>query len=234
MLKNTLINRKATIKVARALEELNQEVLFVGGAMVSLYIDDIAAEDIRPTKDIDITFQIATEGKLEQLRENLIRKGFIQTHEDDVICRFRYDDIMIDVMSTHTIGWAASNRWFLPGFTKAQEYDLEEIKIRILPLPYFLASKMEAFFDRGIKDLYASHDLEDIVYIFNYCSDLAEQIQTSDQEVTQYLKDCAHNILHNDKILTVIPGHLHYETADEQFEVIKTKIKEIILDTYRI
>ena len=91
-MKNTLIIRKAIIRIARALEELNQEVVFVGGAMVSLYIDDPAAEDIRPTKDIDLTFQITTVGKLEQLRESLTAKGFIQTHEDDVICRFRYDD----------------------------------------------------------------------------------------------------------------------------------------------
>ena len=80
-MKNTLINRKATIKIANALGDLNNEVVFVGGAMVSLYIDDPAAEDIRPTKDIDLTFQITTVGKLEQLREALTAKGFIQTQE---------------------------------------------------------------------------------------------------------------------------------------------------------
>lgn len=73
---NQIINRKATIKVAQALDELNKEVVFVGGAIVSLYIDDPAAEDIRPTKDIDLTFQITTLDKLEELRENLSRKGF--------------------------------------------------------------------------------------------------------------------------------------------------------------
>ena len=62
-MKNTLINREATIKVAKALGDLNSEVVFVGGAMISLYIDDPAAEDIRPTKDIDLTFQITTLGK---------------------------------------------------------------------------------------------------------------------------------------------------------------------------
>ena len=46
MLKNTLINRLATKKVALALGELNDKVVYVGGAMVSLYIDDRAAEDL--------------------------------------------------------------------------------------------------------------------------------------------------------------------------------------------
>ncbi|MFN8690172.1 MAG: hypothetical protein ACK5XL_09250, partial [Cyclobacteriaceae bacterium] len=109
-MKNQIINRKATIKVAKALGELNSEVVFVGGAMVSMYIDDPAAEDIRPTKDLDLTFQITTAGKLEALRQKLVQKGFSQTHNDKVICRFRFDDLLIDVISTQAVGWEPSNR----------------------------------------------------------------------------------------------------------------------------
>lgn len=68
MLKNTLINRAATKKVAKALDDLNDKVVYVGGAMVSFYIDDTAAEDIRPTKDLDLTFQVASFAELEELR----------------------------------------------------------------------------------------------------------------------------------------------------------------------
>lgn len=59
-MKNTIINRKAAKRVAVALGELNEKVVFVGGAMISLYINDPAAEDVRPTKDIDITFKIVS------------------------------------------------------------------------------------------------------------------------------------------------------------------------------
>lgn len=231
-MKNTLINRKATIKIARALGELNNEVVFVGGAMVSLYIDDPAAEDIRPTKDIDLTFQITTVGKLDQLRERLTEKGFTQTHEEDVVCRFRYEELLVDVMSTRSVGWAPSNQWFKPGFQQAKDYDLDEITIQILPLPYFLASKMDAFFDRGLKDLYGSHDFEDILYIFNYNTNLEKQILSADKEVKRYLMECAQKILNNDKILAVIPGHLYYETADERFEIIKEKLATIANDIH--
>ena len=227
-MKNQVINRKATIKVAKALCELNKEVVFVGGAMVSLYIDDPAAEDVRPTKDIDLTFQITTASKLEELRENLSKKGFSQSHEDNVICRFRLEDLLIDVMSTQEVGWAPTNRWFLPGFKKAQNYDLEDIKIRLMPMPYFLASKMEAFFDRGISDLYGSHDFEDILYIFNYSSNLVKQVLFADQDVKSYLKECVDRILGDEKIRGAIPAHLFYETADERLEIIVDKMKEII------
>lgn len=226
-MKNQIINRKATIKVAKALGELNNEVVFVGGAMVAMYIDDPAAEDIRPTKDLDLTFKITTAGKLEALREALIQKGFIQTHEDDVICRFRFDDLLIDVMSTQAVGWAPSNRWFMPGFEKSFSIELDDVAIRLMPLPYLLASKMEAFFNRGIQDLYASHDLEDILYIFNYTTNLVEQILAADDEVIVYLKGCAERIMSDTKIREVIPAHLFYETADERLEIILEKMKKI-------
>jgi hypothetical protein len=227
-LKNQIINRKATIKVAKALGELNTEVVFVGGAMVAMYIDDPAAEDIRPTKDLDLTFQITTASKLEELREALVQKGFIQTHEDDVICRFRFDDLLVDVMSTQAVGWAPSNRWFMPGFEKSFSIELDDVTIRLMPLPYLLASKMEAFFDRGIKDVYASHDLEDILYIFNYSTNLVEQVLEADSEVIDYLKVSVDRMTSDPKIREVIPAHLFYETADERLEIILEKMKRIV------
>jgi hypothetical protein len=39
-MKNTIINKKVILKVANALGELNREVIYVGGATISLYIDD--------------------------------------------------------------------------------------------------------------------------------------------------------------------------------------------------
>lgn len=40
MLKNQTINLKVIEKVAIALEELNKDVIYVGGAIVSLYVTD--------------------------------------------------------------------------------------------------------------------------------------------------------------------------------------------------
>ncbi|WP_394970367.1 nucleotidyl transferase AbiEii/AbiGii toxin family protein [uncultured Croceitalea sp.] len=227
MLKNTLINRAATKKVAKALGDLNDEVVYVGGAMVSLYIDDTAAEDIRPTKDLDLTFQVATFAELEELREQLIEKGFTQNAEDTVNCRFRYEDLKVDVMSTQSVGWAPSNLWFAKGFKKAITKTLDEVTIKVLPLPYFLATKMEAFFDRGIKDIYASHDLEDITYLLNYTTDIDEQITAAEKEVRQFLIEKLKSFKKDSSILTAIRGSLYYSQADERMEIIQQRIQNI-------
>lgn len=90
-------------KIAMALGTLNEQVVFVGGATVSLYINDPAAEDVRPAKDVDISLFIATLSELEAIREELTRKGFKQSAEGHVICRFQYEDVKVDVMNTRSL-----------------------------------------------------------------------------------------------------------------------------------
>ncbi|MEQ8626063.1 nucleotidyl transferase AbiEii/AbiGii toxin family protein [Ekhidna sp.] len=226
-MKNALINRKATIKVAKALVELREEVVFVGGAMVSLYIDDKNAEDIRPTKDIDLTFQITTASELEHIRTLLIQRGFKEAADSKVTCRFTYEDLLVDVMSTKEIGWAPGNRWFLQGFETAVPITLDDVEIKLLQLPYFLATKFDAFFDRGVKDIYASKDLEDLVYLFCHTSTITAQILSAAEDVRLYLCESVHRMMKDAAIMSVIPGHLFYENAEEQYQEIKQKFKEL-------
>lgn len=228
-MKNTIINRRAAKRVAVALGELNAKVVFVGGAMISLYIDDPAAEDVRPTKDIDITFRIVSTGELEVLRETLVSRGFSQSAEDDVICRFRLQDIKVDVMSTKEVGWAPANPWFGPGFEKAIPVQIEDQTIRILPFTYFLATKFSAFTARGGRDPRMSHDFEDIVYLLNYTTDFKEQIINSPyEEVKEYLVESFRKILHDDKLQEAIIGNLYFEDQMARFQRIINELDAIV------
>ena len=227
MLKNTIINRKATSKVAVALGELNKDVVYVGGAMVSLYIDDTAAEDVRPTKDIDITLEIANVGELEKLRVALENKGFVQSAEDDVICRFRLKEIKVDVMSTTEVGWAPANPWFESGFENSITIEVEKVPIRILKLPYFLATKFAAFEGRGGNDPRMSHDFEDIVYLLNYTSNFNKQISASDPEVQEYLKEQFAAIQEKANMQEAIIANLYHEDQQIRFDRIMEEIKEL-------
>lgn len=227
MLKNTSINRIATKRVALALGELNERAIYVGGAVVSLYIDDNSAEDVRPTKDVDISLEIVGLGELEQLRGELNERGFYQSSEDNVICRFRFEDIKVDVMSTIPVGWAPANPWFKEGFNKAFEIDLDGVRIKILPLVYYLATKFEAYNNRGGNDPRASHDYEDIVYLLNHTSYLKEEVLRSDKKVRDYLKDWFSQILTNGIMQEAIIGHLFYEGQMTRYERIIELLSEI-------
>jgi hypothetical protein len=131
-------------------------------------------------------------------------------------------------MSTQPVGWAPSNPWFAAGFDNAIPMTLDEVTIKVLPLTYFLATKMEAFFDRGLKDPYASTDLEDIAYLFNYNTDIDHRLIKANKEVNTYLKKKLKEIIENKSIITAIRGSLYYEQADERMEVIVKRIQNII------
>ena len=228
MLKNNTINLEVIRKIAIALGAMNEQVVYVGGATVSLYINDPAADDVRPTKDLDISLAIASLGELEVIRKQLIRKGFKQSPEDDIICRFRYEDIKVDVMSTKAVGWAPANPWFASGFAQKEIIEIEDQKIQILPLPYFLASKFSAFNDRGAIDPRTSHDLEDIVYVLDNRMDIVEKLAKVPDDVRSYLADQLQRILDDRVMQEAILGNLFYETREERYHRIIKCIKQIV------
>ncbi|MDP3150573.1 MAG: hypothetical protein Q8N83_15730 [Ignavibacteria bacterium] len=51
-IENKKLNERMIKKIALALGELNEKVVYVGGAVVNLYGDDPAAEEVRPKKDL--------------------------------------------------------------------------------------------------------------------------------------------------------------------------------------
>lgn len=228
-MKNTIINNAIIERVANALGELNEKVIYVGGATVSLYINDPAADDVRPTKDVDISIKVASFVELEDIREQLTDKGFIQSSDLDVICRFKLEDILVDVMATKPIAWAPANPWFEKGFEKLEKTKVNDITIQIMPLTFFLASKFTAFHDRGGNDPRFSHDLEDIIYIIDNRTDWHQiLINEQDQEVKEFLINEFRNILTSNKIQEAILGNLFYETQDKRFSMIMDKINQVV------
>jgi len=226
-MKNTIINRMAVRKVALALGYLNKQVVFVGGAVVSIYIDDPSAEDVRPTKDVDISLEIKSLGELEKLRLKLIERGFKHNSADNVICRFRLDDILVDVMGTKPIGWAPANKWFEKGFALKQSVDMDGTPIYILPLPFYLASKFTAFYDRSGNDPRTSHDFEDIVYLLNYTSNIEEIIKKSPTVLQKYLKKVFLDILKSETLHEAILCNLFYENQMNRYDRIIRILKDI-------
>ena len=223
-MKNTLINKEIIKKVALTLGELNNDVIYVGGATVSLYINDPAADDVRPTKDIDISLQILSIPQLEQIREQLVDKGFKQSADLGVICRFKLDDVLVDVMSTKAVGWAPANPWFADGFNQRETVLIDEIPVQIMPLPYFLASKFSAFTDRGGSDPRYSKDFEDIAYILNNRMDWHEVLIASEPEVKEFLARQLQEIVDSSKLQEALRSNLFYEGQSERFEMIMEKI----------
>ena len=72
MLNSISKNHLAMItEIAKGLQELINDVIFVGGTVSMFYIDDRASETIRPTIDVDCVIKVATYIEYSKLEEKL-------------------------------------------------------------------------------------------------------------------------------------------------------------------
>ncbi len=227
MIRNSL-NLQILQTVANGLAELNDKVVFVGGAVVELYVEqDSTGLQFRPTKDVDFVVEIRTFSELVWLQEELARKRFYPASDQNVICRFKYRDILVDVMSTHEIGWAPANKWFESGFKHLQTIDLNaETSIKILSFPYFLASKFAAFHGRST-DARTSQDLEDIVFVLDNRENWSAEIQNAPNDVKEFLTNELQQLL-QPKMEEAIIGHLEYNEQSERLALLKQKIGIVV------
>ena len=165
--------------VAEALDELNERVVYVGGSVAQLYVDDEAAEEARPTMDVDCVVELYSHQEYEDFCELLRKKKFEENSDNGApICRWLYKGEMVDVMPTDEKFLGFTNKWYQPGIQRKVDYTLPNGRvIQILPALFFLATKIEAINSRAGEDLRTSHDFEDVVYVLNYCGDIVERFK---------------------------------------------------------
>ena len=77
--------------VATALgDDFRNRLVFVGGCTTALFITDpVTLEDVRSTDDIDLIVDLARLHEWAMLLEELRTRGFVETADDDMICRMR-------------------------------------------------------------------------------------------------------------------------------------------------
>ena len=196
--------------VAKGLGDLNERVAFVGGATVALYITDKAAPPVRLTDDVDCVIEISSQTKYHKLEKELEKRGFKRPplDEEGPICRWKYSGIKVDVMPTDEKVLGFRNHWCSEGLKYAISLVLPDRQaIRVLPLPYLVASKIEAFLDRGEKDFIASPDMEDIVALADGCLEFRETVLKAPDGVRTYLKKNFKEFLNSPAFLESLEGH---------------------------
>lgn len=227
---NKIINLALVAQVAQGLKELKEKMIFIGGAVISLYTDDPAADEIRPTTDIDMTINLANYTEWTQMQERLAELHFHPDPQGQSICSYKYKDISIDIMPADDSSIGVSNTWYKPGFSQLQEIKLPEgISINILSSPYFLATKLEAFKDRGENDFYGSHDFEDIIYLLDNRIAIVDEILEAETDVKEYIKQELTAIKNHPQAEEIIAMHIHPLVREERLQILMEKIEKLII-----
>jgi hypothetical protein len=90
-----------------------------------------------------------------------------------------------------------------------------ETVIRAMTAPYFLATKLEAFRGRGKGDVFASHDLEDVITVIDGRPTITKEIQASDAEVRALIAKIIADLLKDRRFMDALPGYLLPDAANQ-------------------
>jgi len=211
--------------VNQVLKGLDQDFVFVGGATVSLYATDATlATEVRPTDDVDVVVELIGYRGYSELDKKLREIGFVNDIESRVICRYKLKGLIVDIMPTEPDIIGFSNKWYPEGFANAIEMVLDnQTTIKCFSLPYFMASKWEAFKGRGANDYRTSKDFEDIIYILENTDDFEEQMIAAPTHLREYFQEVFQEIIHNDNFEEGIYAHLSggYSGIDANYIIIR-------------
>ena len=150
-------------------------------------------------------------------------------HKDDPICRWYIADVVVDIMPTDENILGFSNRWYLPAIKNAVTIELEpNLEIKIVTAPYFLGTKLDAYFGRGMGDYLTSHDMEDIINLINGRVELLEDIKDSEPDLKAFIIKSLQGFLEDELFLEAVPGHLLPDQASQgRRSIILERIKKI-------
>ena len=207
--------------VYNGLGPLQKQVVFVGGATVSLYLERVGPE-IRPTKDIDIVIELWHYGEYAVLDKKLRSLGFINDRESGLICRYIYGSTTVDIMPTDGKVLGFSNRWYPEGFKHAIDYVIDELHtVKIFSPPYFLAAKLDAFNDRGNNEGRGSSDFEDIVFLLEHRSAIWKECEGAPETVRNYLKAELDKLLRNPNLEEWIDSNIEFRSPPSTYLIME-------------
>ncbi len=183
---------------AEALGSLVDRVAFLGGATVGLWITDPGARAPRVTYDVDVVAEVVTLLAYEGFSEELRRAKFTEDVESGVICRWRHMEsgLILDAVPAEPRLAGFGGRWLRPALEASVEHRLPSRSvIRVVPPPYLVATKLEAFADRGNDDCVASRDFEDVVLLVDAREELAAELDSAPRELSAYVRDELNRIM---------------------------------------
>lgn len=215
--------------VAHVLGALRHQLVFVGGCAAGLLLTDQSAAPARVTYDVDLTVQVAALRDFHLLEAQFSGLGFKRDVTMDVICRWQYQGLEVDLMPSDPAILGFANRWYPLAIETAQTVILPSGKtIRLITAPAFLATKFEAFADRGKGDLLGSHDLEDIINVLDGRPELPCEAMTAPAELRAYLGARCRGLLATPNFNDFLPGMVFPdESLPERVLVLAQRLQQI-------
>lgn len=223
-------NLSLLVGMAQAMGSLCEQVVFVGGCATGLLVDDAALTDIRPTEDVDAIVEVASLAGYHRLAEQLMQRGFKQTMADNTPpFRWYWNRMQLDLVPLDETVLGFANPWYRVGYDNALETTLADgLRLRHLSAPHFLATKFEAFKDRGQNDVYLSHDLEDIMTVVEGRATAVQEVIAAHEAVRQHIHQAVATLLAMPAFHNALPGLL---SNPEREQTVKARLTRMATES---
>lgn len=177
---------------ADVLGPILDEVVFVGGATVHLWLTEPGAPPARATEDVDVICEVASRAEYYRLGEKLRERGLQEAVDEPVLCRWRSSEprLILDVMPTDPDILGFSNPWYEEAVSTAATIALESgAEIRAATPVVLVATKLCAWKGRGRGDLLRSLDVHDVLTLVDGRPALMDEIRDASPAVRTYIKE---------------------------------------------
>lgn len=213
-------------RIAVALGELREQLVFVGGSVAGLLLTDPLAASVRATTDVDA---IANAGRVafHQLENALAGRGFVRDMRSEVICRWVHRDsgLLFDLMPVDDVVLGFTNPWYAYAVQTAESVEVAEgVRIRLLSAVAFVATKLEAFASRGKGDFLTSHDLEDVLNVVDGREQLADEMGSAPVALRAFVAGAFAALLAHPDFMNVLPGLI---AEPERASVVLARLREM-------
>ncbi|MDQ4040437.1 MAG: nucleotidyl transferase AbiEii/AbiGii toxin family protein [Actinomycetota bacterium] len=173
-----------------ALGPLVNQVVFLGGATLTLWVTDPGAPPVRPTRDVDVVVEVTTRSRFHAFEAELRRARFDEDMEGGVLCRWKHRDsgLLLDAMPADPRILGFDNRWQRQSLPHAARRLLpSKTEIRAVSPAFLVATKLEAFLSRGHDDYVGSRDFEDVITLVDGRDELVSEVGRAPDDLRTYL-----------------------------------------------
>ncbi len=182
--------------------------VFVGGSIVGLLVTDPNVHTLSPTKDIDLVLQVRNRMDFCHVEVALRQAGFRDVIDEQrtMIGRFTWGpgNETVEFLPPVPEITGFSDQWYSEVLNSAQRTH----GVWHASAPAYLATKINSFLDGRRGNFASSKDIEDILAVLDGRVGTGSEIENSQPELREWLKEKLRYFLGDADFLNALPGHL--------------------------
>ncbi|WP_404423526.1 hypothetical protein [Nibricoccus sp. IMCC34717] len=213
--------------VAERLDRVGLSYAFVGGSIVNLLVDCPELTPARPTDDVDVIIETIFGARYSETEAKLRDVGFSHDMTGGAPrCRWLLGGLTVDIMPTDGSSLGLNTTWFAEALATASVQTIAHSEFRVVSPVAFLALKYTAFLDRGHRDYYGSHDLEDFMAVVDGRENIVVEVDHAPAELRRFVVASIEQLYSDLGFRDSLPGFLAPE-EENRLGLLHSKLDRI-------